>query len=383
MNTAGTASFFTIFSQNGHPAYTLLLYGSAMKSTVLPSLCLFAGLIWLASAAAPAKAQPILSGAGATFPHPLYERWIHSYSQKAPVRVTYRGTGSADGIQDLLQRKIDFGATDVSLSDREMQEAAAPILHLPTCVGAVAVIYNLEGDPDLRLTPDLLADIFLGRIPSWDHPRLRALNPSVDLPSLEIMVVHRAEGSGTNYILSDYLSKVSPHWNRERGVGKTVAWNTGLGVRGNSGVASMVKKIPGAIGYVSLNYAVGNRLPVVRVKNAGNRFVKPTVESATEAASISMPADWRRPITNTEAPEGYPISGFTYLIFYQEQSYSGRTKEKARALASFLWWCVHEGQRECAPLHYAPLPETVSIQCRKILRSMTFAGSPLIPQAEP
>ncbi len=324
------------------------------------------------------SAQPILKGAGATFPSPLYYKWIDTSKKQHSARISYKEAGSSEGIRLLLARKVDFGATDIFLSESEMKRSPAPLVHIPTCIGAVAVIYNLSGYPDIRMTPDVLAEIFLGRITSWADPRISGMNRHLKLPAVPIAVVHRSEGSGTTYLLTDYLSKVSALWKKAVGAGKAVRWPVGFGVEENSGVADLVKRIPGSIGYVSLNYAIRKGLPSAWLMNRAGRFVKPTVQSASAAASVDLSRDARILFTNSNAPDGYPISGFTYILLFQEQAYKDRSKNKALALAHFLWWCIHEGQREAAPLHYAPLPpEAVSI-AENLLRSLTYAGQPLL-----
>jgi len=322
-------------------------------------------------------AQPVVNGAGATFPSPLYFKWIEAYGKEDPVRIIYKEVGSGEGIRLLLAREVDFGGTDAFLSEAEMDKSRDVLLHIPTCIGAVAIIYNLPGNPDIRLTPDLLADIFLGRITSWADRRISRINRNASSTNLKISVVHRSEGSGTTFLLSDYLAKINPAWKQTVGAGKQIRWQTGIGVEENSGVAEWVKKIPGSIGYVSLNYAVANKLPAAALKNAWGHYTKPTVQSVSFAAPIDLPADARALITNSSHPHAYPISGFSYIVLFREQAYHQRSKEKAQSLARFLRWCIHEGQREAAPLFYAPLPHHAVQVADKILRSLTFAGQPL------
>jgi phosphate transport system substrate-binding protein len=322
--------------------------------------------------------QPVVNGAGATFPSPLYFKWIEAYGKEDPVRIVYKETGSGEGIRLLLSREVDFGGTDALLSEGEMGKTTDTILHVPTCIGAVAIIYNLPGNPGLRLSPDILADIFQGRISSWTDQRISQINRGAPLAKLKISVVHRSEGSGTTFLLSNYLTKVSPFWRKSIGAGKQIRWPTGIGVEENSGVAELVKKIPGSIGYVSLNYAVANKLPAAALKNERGRYMKPTVESVSSAASIDLPADARALITNSSHPNAYPISGFSYIVLFREQAYNQRSKEKAQALVRFLWWGIHEGQREAAPLFYAPLPHQAVLVTEKILRSLTYAGQSLL-----
>ncbi|MEA3358408.1 MAG: phosphate ABC transporter substrate-binding protein PstS [Thermodesulfobacteriota bacterium] len=318
----------------------------------------------------------ILSGAGATFPHPLYKKWIDMYREETGIRTNYLAVGSGSGIRQLLGRKIDFGATDAFMSPGELERARGDILHIPTCLGAVTIIYHLPGNPILKFTPELISDIFLGKISSWSDEEILAVNPEIRLPDLEISVVHRSDGSGTTFVFTDYLSKANPVWRKKVGHGKKVQWLTGMGVEGNPNVAKFVKKIPGAIGYVQLAYAKRNNLPFAFVKNRSGHFIGPTLKSVSSAADIVLPPDTRILITDTDAPDGYPISAFTWLIFYKEQSYNNRSYDKACQLGRFLWWATHEGQQYNNELFYAPLPRGAVRKAEAIIRSMRFTGEP-------
>ncbi|MBN2254812.1 MAG: phosphate ABC transporter substrate-binding protein PstS [Deltaproteobacteria bacterium] len=325
-----------------------------------------------------AAASIIIDGAGATFPSPLYYRWIEKYQKATGVRITYQKVGSGSGIKAVLDREVDFGGTDVFLSDEEMVKTDHGIIHIPTCIGAVAIIYNLPGCPDLRFTPELLADIFLGRIRSWSHEEIRKINKDLTPSNMRITVVHRTDGSGTNYLFTDYLSKVSPRWSKVIGTGKKVIWSTGIGVEKNSGVAETVKNIPGSIGYVSLTYAQENHIPVAMIKNRCGNFIAPDARTLSSAAMVNLPTDMRVLFTDTDVSDGYPIGAFTYLIFYREQAYNNRSREKAVSLARFLWWCVHEGQLDTTELFYAPLPEDAVWKTEQIIRSMTYNGEKIV-----
>ncbi len=327
-------------------------------------------------------ADEILNGAGATFPFPLYEKWIDVYRKKSGVRISYRAVGSGSGIRQLLEREVDFGGTDVFMSADELDQASGNILHIPTCLGAVTIIYHLPGNPVLKFTPMLISDIFMGKITHWSDQRISDVNPESSLPDLEISVVHRSEESGTTFIFTDYLSKVDPKWRDKVGRGKKVWWLTGMGVEGNPGVAEFVKKIPGSIGYVELAYAKCHHLPVGWVKNRSGHFVAPALNSVSSAAEVPLPPDTRILITDTAAPEGYPISAFTWLIFYKEQSYDQRTRDKAAQLGRFLWWAIHEGQQYTNhDLLYAPLPRSAVRKAEAMIRAMRFEGAPLIETA--
>ena len=324
-----------------------------------------------------AMGQAILSGAGATFPSPLYRKWIDVYQTATQTRISYTETGSSGGIRLLKDRQVDFGATDAFLSDDEMAFAGNGILHVPTCLGAVAVICHLPGKPIVQLSGTLAADIFTGRANQWNDPRIVEENPHTAMPALPITVVHRSDGSGTTFIFTDYLAKTSAPWRKSIGRGKRVPWATGIGVEGNPGVADLVKRIPGAIGYVSLNYAQKNSLPVARIKNRSGRYIEPTAETVSAAAHKALPNDMRLMLTDTSAPAGYPISAFTYLIVYTEQAYANRSLIQANALNQFLWWVIHDGQKYTRQMFYAPLPPEAIALSEKVVGAMTFRGKPL------
>lgn len=323
-------------------------------------------------------AEKELIGAGATLPYPLYAKMFDAYHEETGVEVNYQAIGSGGGIRQLINRTVDFGATDAFMSEEEVAAEGNYILHVPTCLGAVIITYNLPGTSQLRFTPDIVADIFLGKIKKWNDERIASVNDGVNLPDTNIVVVHRSDGSGTTFVFSDYLSKVSDEWEKKVGMGKVLNWPVGLGAKGNPGVAGLVKQIPGAIGYVELTYALQNEMPVGLVKNSSGNFIQPTITSVTAAANIDLPEHTRVSITNTGAAEGYPISSFTWLIFYKEQNYGGRSKEKAQELVKLLWWVIHEGQRFCESLHYAPLPEDAVEKAEDIIRSVVYNGVPLL-----
>ncbi len=319
-----------------------------------------------------------LLGAGATFPYPLYSRMFDVYAKETGVRVNYQAIGSGGGIRQLLSKTVDFGGTDAFMFEKEMKEADGKILHIPTCLGAVVVTYNLPGKPELRFTPDIIADIFLGKIKWWNDRRIQAINPDVKLPHQKIVVVHRSDGSGTTFIFTDYLSKVSQEWKKRVGRGKSLNWPVGIGGKGNPGVAGLVKQMMGAIGYVELIYAMGNDMPVGIVRNKSGNYIKPSIESVSYAANVKLPADTRVSLTDTDAKMGYPISSFTWLILYKEQNYKNRSRERAEELLKMISWMIHNGQIYTKPLHYAPLPEAAVKRGEEILRTVTFDGNPLL-----
>jgi phosphate transport system substrate-binding protein len=300
----------------------------------------------------------LINGAGATFPYPIYSKWFDEYSKVDPsVRFNYQSIGSGGGQKQILEGTIDFGASDGPMSDQTLAKAPGKILHVPTVAGADVVTYNLPGAPQLRLDGPSIADIFLGRIGKWNDPRLTELNPGVSLPDADILVVHRADGSGTTFIFVDYLSSVSPEWGKKVGRGTAVKWPAGLGAKGNEGVTSQVKQTPGAIGYVELVYALQNQLPYARVKNTAGNFIVPSVASVTAAlAAATIPDDFRFSMVNSPGNEAYPIAGATWLLVYQQQ----RDAAKGRKIVEFLKWAMQEGEENAPQLNYAPLPPELS-----------------------
>jgi phosphate transport system substrate-binding protein len=323
-------------------------------TSAIGALCL------LLSLAVPAAAQMQLNGAGATFPYPIYSKWFNEYIKVDPsVRFNYQSIGSGGGIKQITEQTVDFGASDSPLTDEQLKAAPGHIMHFPTVMGAVVITYNVAGVPSgLKFTPQAIAGIFLGNITKWNDPALAGANPGVKLPQDDIIVVHRSDGSGTSFIFTDYLSKVSPEWKEKVGSSTSVNWPVGLGGKGNEGVTGLVKQTPSSIGYVELIYALSNKLPFGDVKNAAGRMVKPSLESVTAAAAgaaANMPDDFRVSITNAPGPDAYPISSMTWLLVYQNQ----KDAEKGKKLVAFLRWMMHDGQQYAPALFYAPLPKAV------------------------
>ncbi len=342
------------------------------------ALCFGVFLLILFLSEAAVSGKVTLLGAGATFPYPLYSKWFHVYYQKTGVRINYQSIGSGGGIRQILARTVDFGATDAPMTEEEMAKASGKILHIPTAIGAVVISYNVPGVPSgIRLSAELLADIFLGKVKKWNDPRISKLNPKVKFPALPVIVVYRSDGSGTTFNFTYYLSQVSEEWKRRVGYGKAVRWPTGIGAKGNEGVTGYLKQLPGAIGYIELAYAKQNRLPVAALRNKAGNFVLPTLSSISAAASTHIPPDTRVIITNTDAPEGYPIAAMTWLLVYQEQAYKNRPYERAKALVELLWWCVHEAQDYNEALLYARIPPNVVKIAEKIIKSITYKGKPI------
>src|SRR5580698_6413119 len=262
-----------------------------------------------------------IQAAGATFPYPLYSKMFDAYAQKTGVKVNYQAVGSGAGVQQLIAKTIDFGASDAFLSDADLKSAPAAIIHVPTCLGAVVLTYNIPGNPKLRFTPAIVAGIFSGTITKWNDASIKAANPKASLPDQGIFVVHRSDGSGTSFIFTEYLSKVSADWKTKVGTGKTVNWPVGLGGKGNPGVAGLIQQTPGSVGYVELIYALQNKMPMADLQNKAGNFVTPSLTSTSVAGNVEIPSDTRISITNTDAAQGYPICSYTWLILYKEMHY--------------------------------------------------------------
>src|SRR3954464_9141748 len=327
-----------------------------LQSTIGSALAVLAGLTALT--ASPASAQVSLTGAGATFPNPIYTKWFDAYNKKTGIQINYQSIGSGGGIRQFTEGTVDFGASDAPMSDEQVKAVNGNVLHIPTVLGAVVATYNLPGvgKTALRLDGATLADIFLGRISTWNDRRITSLNPGVNLPEQDIIVVHRSDGSGTTFIFTDYLSRISGQWKAQVGKATSVQWPTGLGGKGNEGVTQLVKQTEGAIGYVELIYAISNNLPYAWLKNAEGAFVEPTLKSVSAAAAgaeLGPETDFRVSITNAGGKESYPISSFTWLLVQRQP----RDSVKARLLHGFLIWMLEpEAQRMAADLHYSPLP---------------------------
>lgn len=306
-----------------------------------------------------ASAQTALNGAGATFPYPMYSKWFSEYNKKRPdIKINYQSIGSGGGIRQVIAGTVDFGATDGPMTDEQLGQAKTKILHVPSVLGAVVPAYNIPGvNAELKFTGEVLANIFLGKISSWNDPAITKLNPGVNLPNQPIVVVHRSDGSGTTFIFTDYLSKVSTEWKSAVGKGTSVSWKVGMGGKGNEGVAGYIRNIKGSIGYVELIYALQNKIAYGSVQNAGGNFVKASLESTTAAASSAkMPDDFRVSITNAPGKDAYPIASFTWLLVPQ-QSKDGN---KGRILREFIEWMASDGQSLASQLSYAPLPKEVA-----------------------
>lgn len=349
-----------------------------MKKAILSVLALTLGL---------AMAQTVsLNAAGATFPYPLYAKYFDAYHKLTGVRVNYQSIGSGGGIRQLFAGTVHFGASDAPLSDAKLaefeQKFGTPVIHVPTALGAVVPTYNLPGvNQPLNFTGPVLADIFLGKITKWNDPAIAQLNPGINLPPLPITVVHRSDGSGTTYIWTEYLTKVSPEWKAKVGNGKSVAWPVGLGGKGNEGVAGVVQQTPGAIGYNELIYAIQNKIAYGAVQNRSGKFVLASLESVREAANLKdFPADTRVSLTDTAAPNGYPISSFTWILVFRDLDKNPAVKSaaEAKAVAKLLDWIIHDGQRYNEPLHYAALPDVAVRASEANLATLRYQGQTLL-----
>ncbi len=334
--------------------------------------------VLFAAAGAGFAADSEIIGAGATFPFPLYSKMFDVYAKEYNVKVNYQAIGSGGGIRQLINKTVDFGGSDAIMSDEDMKAAGAPVLHIPTCAGAVVVTYGLPGNPEVRFTPDLVADIFLGKIKKWNDQRIAAQNQGLTLPNLDITVIHRSDGSGTTNIFSDYLSKVSKEWKEKVGTGTALNWPAGLGAKGNPGVAGLVKQTPGSVGYVELIYALQNKMPYGTLQNKSGKFIKPSLAATSAAANISLPDDMKVSLTDSSAPDGYPISGFTWILLYKDQKYGDKTMDKAKAVVTLVGWMVHEGQKYVEPMQYAPLSRSAQEKAEKLLRSVNYGGTALM-----
>lgn len=319
-------------------------------------------------------------GAGSTFDNPLFSKMFSEYNKANGLKVNYQSIGSGGGILQLTNKTVDFGASDAPLNGKQDSAMSAPALHIPVTAGAVVISYNLPEVKDtLKMTPEILSDIFLGKITKWNDAKLAAANPGVSLPGTAILVAHRSDGSGTTNIFTTYLSKVSPEWESKVGKGSAVNWPTGQGGKGNEGVAGTIKQTPGAIGYIELAYAVQNGMAYAKVQNKAGNFITPGIPSVTAAANITMPSDSKVSLTNTEAADGYPISGFSWVLIYKEQKYNDRSADRAQKLLKLIWWMTHDGQQYSSALVYAPLSPAAVSTGEAILKSATYDGKPILP----
>jgi phosphate transport system substrate-binding protein len=320
-----------------------------------------------------------LMGAGASFPNPLYSKMFSEYNKTTGLKVNYQSIGSGGGIKGLTDKTVDFGASDAPLSDDQAKAMSAPAIHIPATAGAVVLSYNVPDVKDtLMLSPDVLAKIFLGEIKKWNDPKIAAINKNVKLPATDILIAHRADASGTSNIFTTYLSKVSKDWETKVGKGSSVNWPAGLGGKGNEGVAGTIKQTPGAIGYIELAYAIQNNMAYAKIQNKAGNFITPSIASVTAAANIEIPADGKVSLTDTDAPDGYPISGLSWVLIYQEQKYDTRSADKAAKMVKMIQWMIHDGQQYSGALNYAPLSAKAVSVGEALLKTVTYEGKPVL-----
>lgn len=351
-----------------------------MKKIFLPFLTMAMGLVMTACGGATETSREAqeLSGAGATFPQPFYNVVFEQFGQVNGDAVAYGGIGSGGGVRNLRDKIVDFAGSDAFLSDKEMSEMDA-VVHVPTCMGAVVLAYNLDGVKDLKLSGEVIADIFAGEIKMWNDARLAELNPGVALPAEAIIPVFRSDGSGTTFVFTDYLTKVSQSWASKFGAGKSVNFPTGQAAKGNPSVAGVIKQTKNTIGYVGSEYAFAQKISYASIQNAKGEFVLPTAESISAAASGEIPADTRCSITNADAPGAYPISTFTWMIIYKEQHYADRSHKQAVATLDLLQYILSdEAQKITAEVHYAPLPAKAKELSIENLKTVTYDGATIL-----
>lgn len=324
------------------------------------------------------RATVELLGAGATFPFPLYSKMFSVYNSNYGTKVNYQSIGSGGGVRQITAKTVDFGASDKFITDEKLKGIEGELVHIPTCLGAVVVSYNIPSNPQIKLTPSLISDIFLGKITSWDDSRIAKVNSGVTLPKTDIIVVHRSDGSGTTAIFTDYLSKVSSTWKSEVGSGKSVKWPVGIGAKGNEGVAGNIKTLPGAIGYCELAYAKRNGMPQAQIQNLRGKFITPSLTTISAAAQGEIPDDTRITLTNTDSEDGYPIAGFTWLLIYKEQNYGSRSLAQSKELINLVKWMLTDGQKYAEPLDYAPLSSGAAQKALAQLSTIGYNGEMLL-----
>lgn len=318
-------------------------------------------------------------GAGSSFDNPLFSKQFAAYEKIGGVRVNYQSIGSGAGISQLTSKTVDFGASDAPMNAEQETAAGAAVLHIPITAGAVCISYNLPEVKDtLKFTPDILANIFLGNITKWNDAKIAAANPGVKLPATAIVVAHRSDGSGTSAIFTSYLAKVNNDWSTKVGSGTSVNWPAGLGGKGNEGVAGLVKQTPGGIGYIELAYAIQNQMPVAMMQNKSGNFIAPSIASVTAAANVTIPDDGKILLTNTEAADGYPIAGFSWVLLYKEQKYGKHSLDNATTLLKLVSWMIHDGQQYSSALDYAPLSDAAVKVGDALLKSATYDGKPIL-----
>jgi phosphate transport system substrate-binding protein len=320
-----------------------------------------------------------LLGAGSSFDYPLFSKEFSEYNKANGLKINYQSVGSGAGISQLTAKTVDFGASDAPMNGKQDSAISAPAIHIPVTAGAVVVSYNLADLKDtLKFTPDVIAGIFLGTITKWNDPKIAAINKGVKLPATSIAVIHRSDASGTTNIFTTYLSKISNDWMTKVGKGSSVNWPAGLGSKGNEGVGGLVKSTPGAIGYIEIAYAVQNNMAFAKVQNKTGNFITASIASVTAAANIQIPPDTKVSLTNTDASDGYPISGFSWVLLYKEQKYNDRSQDRATKLVKLISWMIHDGQQYSNALTYAPLSPAAVSAGDALLKTITYDGKPIL-----
>ncbi len=358
-----------------------ILAGAALFAIVSLSLtsCGGGGSTTGADSTATGGSDDALIGAGSSFDYPLFSKQFSEYNKTSGLKVNYQSVGSGAGISQLTSKTVDFGASDAPMNGKQDSLVTSPVIHIPITAGAVALSYNLPEVKDtLKLTPEVVAGMFLGTITKWNDPKIVAINKGVKLPATSIVIAHRSDGSGTTNIFTTYLSKVSNDWNTKVGKGSAVNWPVGLGGKGSEGVAGLIKQTPGGVGYIELAYAIQNGMAFAKVQNKAGNFITPTIASVTAAANITIPADSKVSLTNTDAADGYPFSGFSWVIIYKEQKYNERSLDRATKLLKLLSWMIHDGQQFSGALNYAPLSPAAVSTGDAILKSATYDGKPIL-----
>jgi len=320
-----------------------------------------------------------LTAAGATFPLPFYNLAFKKYAEATGVTVNYGGIGSGGGIKSLRDKVVDFGATDAFLSDEEMLSMSAPVVHVPTCIGGVVLGYNIPGVTGLKLTPEVIEGIFLGDITKWNDDKIASINKGISLPDMKITVVYRSDGSGTTYIFSDYMTRAGKTWATKIGTGKSLNWPVGIAAKGNPGVAGTISQSAGTIGYIGYEFAVAQKIPVAAIANKSGNFIEPNLETLTAAAATEIPSDTRIMLTNSSNPQAYPITSFTWIILYKEQSYDNHNQANAEATVMAVKWLTEsDAQAIATSVNYAPLPQKAAEQAAKVLSEVTFNGTKIL-----
>jgi len=346
-----------------------------IKSLQLAFVAMAASCITLSASAQ----DNTLLGAGSSFVYPLFSKIFAEYGKTHDVKVNYQSIGSGGGILQLTNKTVDFGGSDAPLNPEQAKKIGVPVLHIPMASGATVVIYNVPGvAASLKLSGKDLADIYLGKITNWNSPYIADANKGVKLPDMPIVVVHRSDGSGTSFIFTDFLTKVNEEWAKKVGKATAVNWPAGLGGKGSEGVAGLVKQTPGAIGYVELAYAIQNKMTFASIQNKSGKYIVPTLASTTLASNVALPANAEVSLTNTDNPNGYPIASFTWALIYKEQKYNDRSDARAKEVLELLWYNIHEGQKNCEPLNYAPLSKSAVKVAEKILKSATYDGKAIL-----